>query len=133
MHVGSIREQGMPIIMMAVFYSVQDSKAFAPRVKPGSWANWVMRTTLVTGLLSARGSADHILTALGGLAQTRHVVHRIAIASPKAHLCSVASSHGDLASAVAVAIAECVPRFTLAPWQHLAVQRLAKTGKRCPQ
>ncbi|CAE7753801.1 AVT1C [Symbiodinium sp. CCMP2592] len=38
----------MPIIMMAVFYSVQESKALAPHVKPGSWANWVMRATLVT-------------------------------------------------------------------------------------
>lgn len=38
----------MPIIMMAVFYSVQESKALAPYVKPGSWANWVMRATLVT-------------------------------------------------------------------------------------
>eukprot|EP00439_Symbiodinium_sp_Y106_P036757 s2744_g4.t1 len=38
----------MPIIMMAVFYSAQESKALAPHVKPGSWANWVMRATLVT-------------------------------------------------------------------------------------
>ena len=42
---------GMPILMMAVFYSIQDFKAFAPHVKPGSWANWLMRMALVTGSL----------------------------------------------------------------------------------
>ena len=40
---------GMPLLAMAVFYSVQSFKYTAPYVPPGSWANWAMRVALITG------------------------------------------------------------------------------------
>ncbi|CAJ1461090.1 unnamed protein product [Effrenium voratum] len=40
----------MPLLAMAVFYSVQSFKYTAPYVPPGSWANWAMRVALITGV-----------------------------------------------------------------------------------
>lgn len=55
----------MPLLSMAVFYSIESFEALQNYVAPGSWSNWIMRIIIITGIVAVAIAVPRFTVVFG--------------------------------------------------------------------
>eukprot|EP00438_Fugacium_kawagutii_P019826 Skav227921 [mRNA] locus=scaffold146:173219:176213:+ [translate_table: standard] len=55
----------MPLLAMAVFYSIESFEALRSYVVPGSWTNWMMRISIIAGVVAVALAVPRFTVVFG--------------------------------------------------------------------